>query len=72
MLRCDFYFTERNTHDLNEEKQNNNFLPNLIKISTDFFKIDNLLVTFTIKVKVYPMRVIHYIIILLMKKKISM
>ena len=51
MLRCDFYITERNTHDLNEEKQNNNFLPNLIKISTDLFKTDNLLVTFTIKVK---------------------
>ena len=51
MLRCDFYITERNTHDLNEEKQNNNFLPNLIKISTDLFKTDNLLITFTIKVK---------------------
>ena len=25
MLRCDFYITERNTYDLNEEKQNNNF-----------------------------------------------
>ena len=51
MLRCDFYITERNTYDLNEEKQNNNFLPNLIKISTDLFKTDNLLGTFTIKVK---------------------
>ena len=50
MLRCDFYIIERNTHDLNEEKQNN-FLPNLIKISTDLFKTDNLLGTFTIKVK---------------------
>ena len=30
MLRYDFYIIERNTHDLNEEKQNNNFLPNLI------------------------------------------
>ena len=40
MLRCDFYITERNTHDLNEEKQNNNFLPNLIKISTDLFKTE--------------------------------
>ena len=34
-----------------EEKQNNNFLPNLIKISTDLFKTDNLLGTITIKVK---------------------
>ena len=25
MLRCDFYITERNTHDLNEEKYNNIF-----------------------------------------------
>ena len=23
ILRCDFYITERNTYDLNEEKQNN-------------------------------------------------
>ena len=51
MLRYNFYITERNTHDLNEEKQNNNFIPNLIKISTDLFKTDNLLGTITIKVK---------------------
>ena len=51
LLRCDFYITERNAYDLNEEKQNNNFLPNLIKISTDLFNTTNLLGTFTIKVK---------------------
>ena len=28
VLSCEFYITERNTHDLNEEKQNNNFSPN--------------------------------------------
>ena len=51
LLRCDYYITERNTFDLNEEKQNSNFLPNLIKISTELFNTDNLLGTFTIKVK---------------------
>ena len=50
LLRCEHFITERNVHHLNEEKQNN-FLPNLIKISSDLFKTDNLLVTFTIKVK---------------------
>ena len=51
LLRCDYYITERNTFDLNEEKQNKNFLPNLIKISTKLFNTENLLGTFTIKVK---------------------
>ena len=72
VLSCKFYITERNTHDINEEKQNsNNFLQNLKKLSTDLFKTDNLLGTFTIKVKGLSMRAIHYIIILLMNKKIS-
>ena len=51
LLRCDHYITERNVFDLKEEKQNNNFLPNLIKISTKLFNTTNLLGTFTIKVK---------------------
>ena len=51
LLRCDYYITERNTYDLSEEKQNSNFLPNLIKISTELFNTTNLLGTFTIKVK---------------------
>ena len=51
LLRCDYYITERNTFDLNEEKQNSNFLPNLIKISTKLFNTDNLVGTFNIRVR---------------------
>ena len=51
LLRCDYYITERNTFDLNEQKQNSNFLPNLIKISTKLFNTENLLGTFTLRVK---------------------
>ena len=39
LLRCDYYITERNTFDLNEQKQNSNFLPNLIKISTKLLHV---------------------------------
>ena len=51
LLRCDRYTTETNTFNLNEEKQNSNFLPNLITISTKLFNTTNLLGTFSIKVK---------------------
>ena len=51
LLRCDYFITERNAYDLNEEKQNKNFLPNLLKISTKLFNSDNLLGTFSIKVR---------------------
>ena len=51
LLRCDYFITERNVYELNEEKQNDYFLPNLIKISTQLFNTSNLLGTFSIKVK---------------------
>jgi hypothetical protein len=51
LLRLDSFLTDIGGFDLNEEAQNNEFLPNLIKISNEQFKTENLKGTFSIKVK---------------------
>jgi len=51
LLRLDSFLTDIGGFDLNEEAQNNEFLPNLIKISNEQFKTENLKGTFSLKVK---------------------
>ena len=51
LLRLDSFNSEIGGLVLNEEVQNNEFLPNLIKISNKILNIDNLKGSFTIKVK---------------------
>ena len=51
LLRLESFTCELGGLDLNEEVQNNEFLPNLIKISNEQLKTDNLKGTFSLKVK---------------------
>ena len=51
LLRLDSFTSESEELNLNEETQNNQFLPNLIKISSEKLKRDNLKGIFNLKVK---------------------
>ena len=51
LLRLESYLTGIGAFNLNEEAQNNEFLPNLIKISNELFKTQNLKGTFNLKVR---------------------
>ena len=51
LLRLDSFLTDIGGFDLNEEAQNNEFLPNLIKISNELFKTESLKGTFSVKVR---------------------
>jgi len=50
LLRLESFISEKGKFELNQNDQNNEFLPNLIKVSNKRFEIDNLKGTFNVKV----------------------